>query len=45
MICRSYITRNRRTGEVVGRGGLSRTPIDDDWGQVYSYLPDEPRSG
>lgn len=29
-------------GEVVGRGGLSRTPIDDDWGQLYAFLPDEP---
>jgi RimJ/RimL family protein N-acetyltransferase len=29
-------------GEVVGRGGLSRTPVDDDWGQLYRFLPDEP---
>jgi RimJ/RimL family protein N-acetyltransferase len=32
---------DRETGEVIGRGGLSRTPIDDDWGQVYAFLPDE----
>jgi RimJ/RimL family protein N-acetyltransferase len=33
---------DRETDEVVGRGGLSRTPIDDDWGQIYAFLPDEP---
>jgi RimJ/RimL family protein N-acetyltransferase len=33
---------DRKTGEVVGRGGLSRTPIDDDWDQLYAFLPDEP---
>lgn len=37
-----WMAYDRETGEVVGRGGLSRTPIDDDWGQVYAYLPDEP---
>jgi RimJ/RimL family protein N-acetyltransferase len=37
-----WIAYERDSGEVVGRGGLSRTPIDDDWGQVYAYLPDEP---
>ena len=26
-------------GEVIGRGGLSRTPVDDDWGQLYPFLP------
>jgi len=30
------------SGEVVGRGGLSRTPVDDDWGQIYALLPAEP---
>jgi len=30
------------SGEVVGRGGLSRTPVDDDWGQLYAFLPAEP---
>ncbi len=24
------------------RGGLSRTPVDDDWGQIYAFLPAEP---
>lgn len=37
-----WMAYDRRTGEVVGRGGLSRTPIDDDWGQLYAFLPDEP---
>ena len=37
-----WIAYDRVSGEVVGRGGLSRTPIDDDWGQIYAYLPDEP---
>ncbi len=27
-----WIAYDRVTGEVVGRGGLSRTPVDDDWG-------------
>jgi RimJ/RimL family protein N-acetyltransferase len=37
-----WMAYDRETGEVVGRGGLSRTPIDDDWGQLYAFLPDEP---
>jgi RimJ/RimL family protein N-acetyltransferase len=37
-----WIAYDRVTGEVVGRGGLSRPPLDDDWGQLYAYLPDEP---
>ncbi|WP_419995257.1 GNAT family N-acetyltransferase [Streptomyces boninensis] len=37
-----WIAYDRVTGEVVGRGGLSRTPIDDDWGQLYAFLPPEP---
>jgi hypothetical protein len=28
---------DRVSGEVVGRGGLSRTPVDDAWGQIYSF--------
>lgn len=36
-----WIACDRDSGEVVGRGGLSRTPTDDDWGQVYAFLPDE----
>jgi RimJ/RimL family protein N-acetyltransferase len=37
-----WIAYDRVSGEVVGRGGLSRTPVDDDWGQVYAFLPAEP---
>jgi RimJ/RimL family protein N-acetyltransferase len=37
-----WMAYHRETGEVVGRGGLSRIPIDDDWGQLYAFLPDEP---
>lgn len=29
-----WLAYDRDTGEVVGRGGLSRTPVDDDWGQL-----------
>ncbi|MEN3361352.1 MAG: hypothetical protein V7637_5334 [Mycobacteriales bacterium] len=37
-----WIAYDRVSGEVIGRGGLSRTPVDDDWGQIYAFLPDEP---
>jgi RimJ/RimL family protein N-acetyltransferase len=37
-----WIAYDRLRGDVVGRGGLSRTPVDDDWGQIYPFLPDEP---
>jgi RimJ/RimL family protein N-acetyltransferase len=37
-----WIGYDRVSGEVVGRGGLSRTPVDDDWGQLYPLLPAEP---
>ena len=37
-----WIAYHRVSGGVVGRGGLSRTPVDDDWGQIYAYLPAEP---
>ncbi|GEM_PF-551224 len=37
-----WMAYDRETSEVVGRGGLSRTPIDDDWGQLYGFLPDQP---
>jgi hypothetical protein len=30
---------HRVNGVVVGRGGLSRTPVDDDWGQLYAHSP------
>jgi RimJ/RimL family protein N-acetyltransferase len=37
-----WIAYDRVRGEVVGRGGLSRTPVDDDWGQIYAFLPQAP---
>jgi RimJ/RimL family protein N-acetyltransferase len=37
-----WIGYDRVSGEVVGRGGLSRTPVDDDWGQLYPFLPAAP---
>jgi RimJ/RimL family protein N-acetyltransferase len=37
-----WIAYDRVSGEVVGRGGLSRTLVDDDWGQIYAFLPEEP---
>jgi RimJ/RimL family protein N-acetyltransferase len=37
-----WLAYDRMTGEVVGRGGLSRTPVDDDWGQLHAFLPPEP---
>jgi RimJ/RimL family protein N-acetyltransferase len=37
-----WIAYERVSGEVVGRGGLSRTPVDDDWGQIYAFLPAQP---
>jgi RimJ/RimL family protein N-acetyltransferase len=37
-----WIAYDRASSEVVGRGGLSRTPVDDDWGQIYAFLPAEP---
>ncbi|HEY1916574.1 MAG TPA: GNAT family N-acetyltransferase [Streptosporangiaceae bacterium] len=37
-----WIACDRASGELVGRGGLSRTPVDDDWGQIYPFLPAEP---
>jgi RimJ/RimL family protein N-acetyltransferase len=37
-----WIAYDRVSGELVGRGGLSRTPVDDDWGQIYALLPAEP---
>jgi RimJ/RimL family protein N-acetyltransferase len=36
-----WIAYDRLTDEVVGRGGLSRTPVDADWGRVYPFLPAE----
>jgi RimJ/RimL family protein N-acetyltransferase len=37
-----WIAYDRVSDEVVGRGGLSRTPVDDDWGQIHAFLPAEP---
>jgi RimJ/RimL family protein N-acetyltransferase len=37
-----WMAYDRVSGEVVGRGGLSRTPVDEDWGQIYAFLPTEP---
>lgn len=37
-----WIAYDQVSGEVVGRGGLSRTPVDDDWAQIYPLLPAEP---
>jgi RimJ/RimL family protein N-acetyltransferase len=37
-----WIAYDRVSGEVVGRGGLSRTPVDEDWGQIYAFLPAQP---
>jgi RimJ/RimL family protein N-acetyltransferase len=37
-----WLAYDRVSGEVVGRGGLSRTPVDDDWGQLYAFLPAQP---
>lgn len=37
-----WIAYDRVSGEVVGRGGLSRTPVGDDWGQIYAFLPARP---
>jgi RimJ/RimL family protein N-acetyltransferase len=36
-----WVAYDRVSGDVVGRGGLSRTPVDDDWGQLYRFLPAE----
>jgi RimJ/RimL family protein N-acetyltransferase len=38
-----WIAYDRVNGTVVGRGGLSRTPVDDDWGQVHAFLPAQAR--
>ena len=37
-----WIAYDRVSDGLVGRGGLSRTPVDDDWGQIYALLPEEP---
>jgi RimJ/RimL family protein N-acetyltransferase len=37
-----WMAYDRESGELVGRGGLARTPADDDWGRIYAFLPPEP---
>ena len=37
-----WMAYDRVSSEVVGRGGLSRPPVDDDWGQIDEFLPAEP---
>lgn len=37
-----WMAYDRGTGELVGRGGLSRTPVDEDWGRIRRFLPREP---
>ena len=34
-----WIAYTRDSDEVVGRGGLSCTPVDEDWGRIYPFLP------
>ena len=36
-----WMAYDRSSGALVGRGGLSRVPVDDDWGQIYAFLPSE----
>ena len=35
-----WLAYDRLTGDVVGRGGCSRVPVDQDWGRLYAFLPD-----
>ncbi|MDY7103111.1 MAG: GNAT family N-acetyltransferase [Actinomycetota bacterium] len=37
-----WLAYHRVTGDVVGRGGCSRVPVDADWGRVHAFLPDAP---
>ena len=37
-----WMAYDRESGELVGRGGASPTPADDDWGRVNAFLCDEP---
>lgn len=30
---------DRQTGELIGRGGLSPAPSDEDWGRIRAFLP------
>lgn len=37
-----WMAYHRETGELIGRGGSSPTPADEDWGRINAFLPDEP---
>lgn len=37
-----WMAYDRENGELLGRGGLSRTPADHDWGRACAFLPPEP---
>ena len=37
-----WMAYDRESGELVGRGGPSPTPADDDWGRVNALLPEQP---
>ncbi len=34
-----WLAYDRITGDLVGRGGCSRVPVDADWGRLYRFLP------
>lgn len=36
-----WMAYDRETGELIGRGGPSPTPADDDWGRINAFLPGE----
>lgn len=36
-----WLAHDLLTGDVVGRGGCSRVPVDADWGRLYRFFPDE----
>ena len=37
-----WMAYDRHSGELIGRGGLSHTPADQDWGRITRFLPPEP---
>jgi len=37
-----WMAYDRETGGLIGRGGPSPTPADDDWGRVNNFLPKQP---
>ncbi len=40
-----WMAYHRETGELIGRGGPSPTPADDDWGRINAFLPDKSWAG